>query len=99
LALLADYTLYTKETLFRITSMYHWALQRSDNVGVSINEEDRVVYRLTSIPHESFSAYESFSALVTALEASEDVPKAWNCNKEAFSSREEAEGKSIWWCR
>jgi len=43
-------------------------------VGHVISEEDRVVYLLASLP-------ESFSALVTALEASENVAtKNGNCN-------------------
>ena len=37
-------------------------------VGDAIEEEDRVVYLLASLP-------DSFNTLVTALEASEDVPK------------------------
>ncbi len=37
-------------------------------VGDTIEEEDRVVYLLASLP-------ESFSTLVTALEASQDIPK------------------------
>ena len=37
-------------------------------VGDAIQEEDRVVYLLASLP-------DSFNTLVTALEASEDVPK------------------------
>ena len=37
-------------------------------VGDSIEEDDRVVYLLASLP-------DSFNTLVTALEASEDVPK------------------------
>ena len=37
-------------------------------MGEFISEEDRVVYILASLP-------ESFSALVTVLEANENVPK------------------------
>ena len=37
-------------------------------IGDSLNEEDRVVHLLTSLP-------ESYDMLVTALEASQDVPK------------------------
>ena len=37
-------------------------------VGDTIEEEDRVVYLLASLP-------DSFNTLVTALEASKDVPK------------------------
>ena len=37
-------------------------------IGVSLNEEDRIVHLLASLP-------ESYDMLVTALEASQDVPK------------------------
>ena len=50
-------------------------------VGDEIDEEDRVVYLLASLP-------DSFNTLVTALEANEDVPKM-EIVTERF--REEAE--------
>ena len=58
-------------------------------IGDSLNEEDRVVHLLASLP-------QSYDMLVTALEANQDVPK-WALLTERLLN-EENERKTNWWC-
>ena len=52
-------------------------------IGVEMSEEDRVVHLLASLP-------KSYNTLVTALEASPDVPKNGCRYREAALSRKQA---------